>query len=155
MSVSKNALYKWALPLMVLVIGAAYVTLPSPFAGPATRSLQVEPEESAHRHLVAPYSMDTSISIPAFYNSMANVWEPFGAHDTPFLWSIPRTGSGTFQNLIWWCMGKVVAGRSCINCANKVSLFVEDGLGHAAMLVERRLTATLFSRVDNGDLLRW
>lgn len=150
-----NVLYKWALPVMVLVIGAAYVTLPSPFASPASRSLKGEAEDRAHRQLVAPYSKATSIPLPAFYSSMADVWEPFATHETPFLWAVPRTGTNTFQNLIWWCMGKVVAGRACRECHNKVSLFVEDGLGHADTLVKWSLTAPLCSRLDNDNLLRW
>ena len=121
MSAAKNALYKWGLPLMILFIGAVYIT--SPFgASEANRSLAVSEEasENPHRHLIAPYDTSVKIALPAFYNSMADIWEPLGPKDTAFLWSIPRTGSGTFQRLIWWCMGKVVAGRSCLNCNNRV-----------------------------------
>ena len=102
MSAAKNALYKWGLPLMILLIGAVYIT--SPFgASEANRSLAVSEEasENPHRHLIAPYDTSVKIALPAFYNSMADIWEPLGPKDTAFLWSIPRTGSGTFQISLW------------------------------------------------------
>ena len=132
MSATKSTLRKYAFPVMMLVIGAAYMTLPSPFdAADVTRSLSVDGESAevgevdmeVRRKLVAPYDTSASIKLPAFYSSMADVWEPFGRFDTPFLWAVPRTGSGTFQRLIWWCMGKTVAGRGCMNCNNRVSYF--------------------------------
>jgi len=75
------------------------------------------------RQLYVPYNTSTTVNLPEWTKSFADVWEPMLESDTPFFWEIPKAGGSTITKVWSYCLGLVLASDQGIE-TNNVDLAV-------------------------------
>lgn len=109
---------------MVLVLAAFAVVI-----GALLRSTTHDEEASIvralHEHSRAlqwtPYDTTTTVTLPSWTDSLADVWDPILSTDTPMFWSIPKAGGTTLVRVFSFCLGLVLASNKGIATADPVS----------------------------------
>lgn len=79
---------------------------------------------SVSRTLYTPYDTATDTVLPAWTDSLADVWEPMAPTDTPLFWFLPKAGGAIIVRTFTYCLGLALASNKGTNTGNHVSVSI-------------------------------
>jgi len=120
----RKFLHRWGPPILVFSIASILISKDS--AGDGKVSSTLLRSFNGRRELYAPYDKTTTMNLPAWTNSLSDVWEPFTStssetkqQDTPFFWYIPKAGGSTINDVFSHCLGLTLASNKGMGSHNQ------------------------------------
>ena len=114
-----NLLRRWAPPLIMFVVGSILISRESNHN--SINKSAILRSFNERRELYTPYDKTTDMKLPAWTNSISDIWEPLQKQETPFFWDIPNAGGSTLSKVFSHCLGFILATNQGAESDNTVS----------------------------------
>lgn len=117
-SFRRKCFQRWGPPILVFTLASVLISKDSGNGKPIVSSTLLR-SFNGHRELYSPYDKSATLELPAWTDSLANVWEPVKKEHTPFFWYIPKAGGSTLGDVFSHCLGLTLASNKGVGTANQ------------------------------------
>jgi hypothetical protein len=114
----RKLMQRWGPPVLVFTI-ATFLIRKDSSDGKSVISSNLLRSYTGRRELYSPYDKSTKVELPAWTNSLANVWDPLEKEQTPFFWFIPKAGGTTISDVFSNCLGLTLASNKGMETGNQ------------------------------------
>ena len=118
LSARRHFLQRWGPPLLVFGVAAMLISRDS--SDKPLISSTIMRTLNERRELYTPYDKSTYIELPAWTNSIVDVWDPIDEKHTPLFWYIPKAGGSTLNKVFSHCLGLTLASNKGAETGNTV-----------------------------------